>query len=361
MPKRRRRIAAVVGIALGVYVLLAALPYAFPPAAERAQAAFVPVEDGAEGDRATILTTGEQALAARLNLIANAESSLVVGSYLYADDESGYTVAAALLDAADRGVKVRIVVDGLVGRLNFLGGDLGYALGTHENIEIRFYNPVNLLAPWGLSARFHEKYVIADGRAFVLGGRNISDEFLTPEEHPAYNYDLDVLMWRETPAQSSAASLLTAYFDRLWDEQCAPAYEQAPAWRKAGAARTQDELRSRWEAMETEYARAIAPADWEALTGRHYELSGHEVALGEVSGALPDRFTIMGEDFSVKDRFTDAPADGPLSTYVSDNLFYVIVPDSDMLIHLTQVYNDDNASDSPDTLPTMRHIVRQSH
>lgn len=73
-------------------------------------------------------------------------------------------------------------------------------------------------------------------------------------------------MWRETPAQGSAASLLTAYFDRLWDEECAPAYERAPAWRKAGAARTQDELRSRWEAMETEYARAIAPADWEALT-----------------------------------------------------------------------------------------------
>ena len=88
--------------------------------------------------------------------------------------------------------------------------------------------------------------------------RNISDEFLTPEEHPACNYDLDVLMWRETPAQSSAASLLTAYFDRLWDEECAPAYERAPAWREAGAARTQDELRSRWEAMETEYARAIA-------------------------------------------------------------------------------------------------------
>ena len=232
-PKRRRRAAAALGIVLGVYVLLAALPYAFPPAAERAQAAFVPVEDGAAGDRATILTTGEEALAARLNLIANAESSLVVGSYLYADDESGYTVAAALLDAADRGVKVRIVVDGLVGRLNFLGGDLGYALGTHENIEIRLYNPVNLLAPWGLSARFHEKYVIADGKTFVLGGRNISDEFLTPEEHPAYNYDLDVLMWRETPAQGSAASLLTAYFDRLWDEECAPAYERAPAWREA--------------------------------------------------------------------------------------------------------------------------------
>ena len=59
---KRRRVAAALGIVLGVYVLLAALPYAFPPAAERAQAAFVPVEDGAAGDRATILTTGEEAL-----------------------------------------------------------------------------------------------------------------------------------------------------------------------------------------------------------------------------------------------------------------------------------------------------------
>ena len=61
---KRRRVAAALGIVLGVYVLLAALPYAFPPAAERAQAAFVPVEDGAAGDRATLLTTGEEALAA---------------------------------------------------------------------------------------------------------------------------------------------------------------------------------------------------------------------------------------------------------------------------------------------------------
>lgn len=98
----------------------------------------------------------------------------------------------------------------------------------------------------------------------------------------------------------------------------------------------------------------MTAADWETLSGRHYELSGHEVALGEIAGSLPDRFTVMGEEFSVKDRFTDAPADGPLSSYVSDNLFYVIVPDSDMLIHLNQVYNGDNASDSPGTLPTMR-------
>ena len=98
----------------------------------------------------------------------------------------------------------------------------------------------------------------------------------------------------------------------------------------------------------------MTAADWEALSGRHYELSGHEVALGEVSGSLPDRFTVMGEEFSVKDRFTDVPADGPLSNFVADNIFYIVVPDNDMLIHLNQVYNGDNASDSPGTLPTMR-------
>ena len=95
----------------------------------------------------------------------------------------------------------------------------------------------------------------------------------------------------------------------------------------------------------------MTAADWEALTGRHYELSGHEVALGEVSGALPDRFTIMGEEFSVKNRFTDVPADGPLSNFVADNIFYIVVPDNDMLIHLNQLY-DSNSSE--ETLPTMR-------
>ena len=258
---KRRRVAAALGIVLGVYVLLAALPYAFPPAAERAQAAFVPVEDGAAGDRATLLTTGEEALAARLNLIANAQTSLIVGSYLYADDESGYTVAAALLDAADRGVKVRIVVDGLVGRLNFLGGDLGYALGTHENIEIRLYNPVNLLAPWGLSARFHEKYVIADGKTFVLGGRNISDEFLTPQQTPGANDDLDILVWCESADGCGAVEDLLAYVNTLWEERCVAQYQSVPSWKRRSVEELTQALAQRYETL-----RPASLVDWASRT-----------------------------------------------------------------------------------------------
>ena len=98
-----------VGLLVAAYVLLAALPYAFPPASREAQPAFSQAAwDGTQGERATILTTGEEAMAARLNLIANAQTSLDVATYLYADDESGRDVAAALLAAATRWARTPI-------------------------------------------------------------------------------------------------------------------------------------------------------------------------------------------------------------------------------------------------------------
>lgn len=252
---------------LALYVLAAVAPYAAVPAGPEAQAVSAAVERRpAQGDRATILPTGRQALETRLNLIANAKTSLVVGTYLYADDESGMTIASALLAAADRGVSVRILTDGLIGAFNLLGSNLGYALGAHPNIEVRYYNPVNLLQPWGLSARYHEKYVIADDRVFVLGGRNISDEFLTREGHPSYNYDMDVLVWRESPAEGSACAALAAYFDTLWETQCKPQFTGLPAGRREAVETLRGELNARYAGLCQTYAGAMAPVDWEAQT-----------------------------------------------------------------------------------------------
>lgn len=266
-PRKGRLIRRIIGLVLAAYVLAAILPYAFVPGGpETVTAATTLSQSAPEGDRATILPTGEEALEARLNLIANAQTSLVVGTYLYADDESGYTIASALLAAADRGVRVRIVTDGLIGAANLLGSELGYALGAHPNIEFRYYNPVNVLAPWGLSARYHEKYVIADDRVFVLGGRNISDEFLTPQGHPSYNYDMDVLIWRESPAEGSAAAALTGYFDALWEERCAPQFETVPAGKADKVDALVQELHERYEAVCAEHADAVAPIDWAART-----------------------------------------------------------------------------------------------
>ena len=114
---------------LALYVLAAVAPYAAVPAGPKSEAVSAIVErQPAQGDRAAILPTGQQALETRLNLIANAKTSLVVGTYLYADDESGMTIASALLAAADRGVSVRILTDGLIGAFNLLGSNLGFDL-----------------------------------------------------------------------------------------------------------------------------------------------------------------------------------------------------------------------------------------
>ena len=261
MMRKARRWALIL---LAAYFVAALAPYIFVPGST--QAVTVWAEGGmtpADGDRATILPTGEQAMNARLGLIANAQETLVVGTYLYADDESGHTIAAALLNAADRGVQVRVITDGLIGATNLMGSDLAYALGAHENIELRFYSPVNLLAPWSLNARYHEKYVIADGRALLLGGRNISDEFLTPEDHPAYNYDMDVLVWRESPAEGSVAAELLAYVDALWEEHCAPQYQTVPGHKRQAVEALTRELAERYASLPPE---ALAPVDWEAAT-----------------------------------------------------------------------------------------------
>ncbi len=267
MRRHLKTLRRLLGVFLALYVAAAVVPYAaVPRGPEEAAVSAIAARQAASGDRATILPTGRQALEARLNLIANAKTSLVVGTYLYADDESGRAIAAALLAAADRGVSVRVLTDGLIGAANLLGSNLGYALGTHPNIEVRYYNPVNLLEPWGLSARYHEKYVIADDRVFVLGGRNVSDEFLTQEGHPSYNYDMDVLVWRESPAEGSACAALGGYGDAVWGTQCERLLTCLPACRREAVEKLRGELNARYAALRQSYAGAMAPADWEAQT-----------------------------------------------------------------------------------------------
>ncbi|MEG1471378.1 MAG: phosphatidylserine/phosphatidylglycerophosphate/cardiolipin synthase family protein [Clostridia bacterium] len=258
---------------LVVYIAAALVPYLFVPAPPEAAAASVlaampaaaNVQSGT-ADRATLVTTGEEALDVRLNLIANAKESLIVGTYLYGNDDSGRAIASALRAAADRGVRVRILTDGLVGGGNLFASSLGYALGAYPGIELRFYNPINPLAPWGLNARFHEKYVIADESLFVLGGRNISNEFLTPMSHPAYNYDLDVLICGSKAEKASAVTQLVQYFDHLWLTQCAPQYQTIPFYASASTEALAKELDSLYAALCQQHAQAMQPTDWAQKT-----------------------------------------------------------------------------------------------
>lgn len=157
---------------------------------------------GHPGDSAcALLADGEAALATRLALAGLASSTLDMQYYLWHDDATGRLLARAVLAAADRGVRVRMLIDDI----HLTGRDTGLAtLDSHPNIAIRVFNPfrVRIWPSWRrlveairegsrLNHRMHNKTFIADGFA-IVGGRNIGDEYFAAAEEANFR-DMDLL------------------------------------------------------------------------------------------------------------------------------------------------------------------------
>jgi len=146
------------------------------------------------------LSRPTDAFAARLFLIDNATTSLNVQYYIYEDDRIGKVFAAHLLMAAQRGVKVRILIDDL----STSGKDEEWErLAIHPNIELRLFNPNKLRTSFRniallfdvnrLGRRMHNKSLIADGSAAIIGGRNIGDVYFSSSKETLF-LDYDVLV-----------------------------------------------------------------------------------------------------------------------------------------------------------------------
>lgn len=129
------------------------------------------------------LDSGSDALDARVGLIDCAEKTIDIQSYLIKDDLSGNLVALHLAAAADRGVRVRLLMDDALTE----EVDAGLlSLDEHENIEVRVFNPfprrrsrfISLLANFNiLNRRMHNKSFTVDNQVTIVGGRNIADEY----------------------------------------------------------------------------------------------------------------------------------------------------------------------------------------
>lgn len=129
------------------------------------------------------LDSGHDALGARIGLIERAEKTVDIQSYLIKDDISGNLVALHLAAAADRGVRVRLLMDdALTDEV-----DAGLlSLDEHDNIEVRVFNPfprrrsrlISLLANYNiLNRRMHNKSFTVDNQVTIVGGRNLADEY----------------------------------------------------------------------------------------------------------------------------------------------------------------------------------------
>ncbi len=140
------------------------------------------------------------ALAVRVELCASARHRLDLQCYIFRDDDSGRLLVEAMVAAAKRGVRVRLLLDDLdaSGRESALG-----RMDAHPGFEVRLFNPLpwrGLLRPLSLlrdpgriNRRMHAKALIADDSLAVVGGRNVGDEYFAPEAELAFA-DIDVLI-----------------------------------------------------------------------------------------------------------------------------------------------------------------------
>ncbi len=213
-PERRAEIDALVEQQRGSVTLV---PYATPVELNSPLDTLVPHE----GHHLLLLEQGSDALAMRIHLIRSARERIELMNYIFHDDESGQLLLAELIDAARRGVSVRVLVDSL-----FSLDDIELLAGLElldAGIEIRFYNPIFGRASLGdlafssaviccfrqLNNRLHHKLLAVDGRHGMVGGRNSADRY----------FDLDTRMNfldMEVVVSGGVVAEMSADFDRFW-------------------------------------------------------------------------------------------------------------------------------------------------
>lgn len=286
IPRSAQRIRAL--LVLGFSILAGCTTPIPPPApgtveyalAPQASSAFAPLarrltsEFGEESSGFMLLDDNRSALEWRLRIIDSARHSIDLQSYLWYGDNAGQLVAHRILAAADRGVKVRLLIDDL----NTLLRDAEHVaqrdavaarLDAHANVELRLFNP------WGqrdiggrlgesladvarVNQRMHNKALIVDNTAVITGGRNIGDEYLGL--NPQFNFrDLDVL------AVGPVARAVSAVFDTFWNSEWVL---PASALEMADSAQDDAEMRTRLAASLRQAERLtsfeIEAQDWSA-------------------------------------------------------------------------------------------------
>ena len=176
--------------------------------------------EGAE-DRLVPLNLGPEALQWRLRALRSATTSIDLQTFIWKDDSVGLALVREIILAAERGVRVRILLDDSF----LIHADEGLkALSSHPNIEYRIYNPgtrrldspmmremANINDFARINHRMHNKLLVVDGRVAIIGGRNQAEEYFG--YHPRHNFrDFELLL------AGPFLSQLEDVFDLYWND-----------------------------------------------------------------------------------------------------------------------------------------------
>ena len=203
---------------------------------------------------------GIKALAARLLLAERAERTIDAQYYLLTDDTVGYAFLDSLLRAADRGVRVRLLLDDMFTQ----GYDPGLAaLDSHPNFEVRIFNPfarrsarfMDVATSFSrINRRMHNKSFTVDNQMTIIGGRNIANEYFGVNPDKKFG-DLDVV------ALGPVVAEVSAMFDEYWNHKAAapiPAFAKIPKDPAASLLTLRSRIeQSREDIQGTPYAAAV--------------------------------------------------------------------------------------------------------
>ncbi|WP_312679278.1 phospholipase D family protein [Stutzerimonas nitrititolerans] len=176
-----------------------------------------------------LLSASSEAFAARMKMIRAAQVSLDVQYYIVHDGLTTRALVNELLEAADRGVRVRVLLDDLTSD----GSDYRIAtLAAHPNVLIRVFNPLHLGRSNILTRslgrllnlsqqhrRMHNKLILADGSLAIVGGRNLGDEYFDADQTLNFT-DIDLL------GAGPVAAQLAISFDQYWNHSLSVPIQQ---------------------------------------------------------------------------------------------------------------------------------------
>ena len=189
--------------------------------------------DTAGTERVAYINDNTDALLYRLHMLDEAKDEIILSTFDFNADKSGQDMMASLLHAADRSVSVRI------------------------------YNPINLLKPWNLQARMHDKYVIVDQKMYLLGGRNTTNLFLGDYSR-SKNIDRELFVYETAENDSSSIRQLTDYFESVWALSDSKEYTCKKMTKKIQSCKAK--LENRYTSLKEKYPDAYSTWDYEALT-----------------------------------------------------------------------------------------------
>ena len=178
--------------------------------------------DASQGNQLAILSGGYDALLLRVHLIRQARTSIVVQTFIWSNDECGRLLIYELIEAARRGVKVRIIADHPFSEQNL--DTVAFLATVHPNLELKHYRPAmarmkpsfihtilaSLHSFHDVNQRMHNKLMVFDGTVMITGGRNIENTYFDHSTELNFR-DRDVL------AVGPVAREAAASFEEFWD------------------------------------------------------------------------------------------------------------------------------------------------